>query len=481
MKKRITFCVATFLLFMTAGFTACGLTPESTDEPKQDNPTGLEFVEVDGGYAVAGIGTCEDYDVKIPETYNGKDVVAVAENAFAFVDGVTKITVPASVKTIETKAFSACTHLATVTLENGVTTIGNEAFSLCSALETVTLGETVETIGDKAFYTCERLKELTVPDSVKRIGMQAFYQNTRLQTLTLGTGLEYIGESAFAYCDKLPSVEIPDGAPAQICDQAFFECRGLRSIYIGDAAMNIGVEAFDMCTKADFLTIGDSVNTIGEKAFEACRNLIKVTLGESVREIGNGAFYNCYKLVEVYNRSQLVLEKNSTNGRIGYHPLNIYAQEGGSKVTIDENGCILYVDGTDVKLMGHTTNRVIELVVPDSVTEIPKMAFYNNTYISSVIAGENLKKIGAQAFHFAYNVRTASCVGVESIESQAFSHCNKMIKITLGKNLQTVQENAFEECEVLSYIDYTGLNDNWLLIDIESGNDRLKNATRNYI
>lgn len=476
MRISVKLCLAALLLSAAAGFAACEPASEEVE-----NPTGLEFVEVEGGYAVAGIGTCEDYDVKIPETYNGKAVVSVAENAFSLVDGVTRITVPASVKTIETKAFASCTHLTTVTIESGVTTIGNEAFSLCAALETVDLGETVETIGEKAFYTCERLKEVAIPDSVKRIETQAFYKNTRMQSLELGAGLEYIGDSAFAYCDKLPSIEIPDGAPAAIGDQAFFECRGVRSIYVGDAAVSIGVEAFDVCTKADFLTIGDSVTTIGEKAFESCRNIVSVTLGRSVQTIGNGAFWNCYKLVEVYNRSALVLDRSTANGRLGYHPLNVYTQEGGAKVSVDENGCILYTDGADVKLMGHTTTKVIELIVPETVTEIPKMAFYNNTYISSVTAGENLKRIGSQAFHFAYNLRSMTCAGVVVIETQAFAYCNKMLKITLGKNLQTVQENAFEECEILTYVDYTGSNDDWLLIDIASGNDRLQGATRNHI
>ena len=466
-KLLIAFCLCSLL-----GFSACSF----TDFPfgGQTTPTeSLEFVDRGDSYAVAGLGTYTDYRVEIPETHNGKPVTAIAKSAFEKVFGVTQVVVPSSVTVIEDKAFSACTHLEKITL-SGVKTIGEEAFAYCNALEEIALGEKLEVIENKAFYTCERLPEITFPNSLAEIGDEAFFGNSRLSQVTFGTGLAYLGASAFEDCQKILEVVIPDGAPTFIGDKAFFNCRGMRSLELGDSVTQIGVESFDSCLNLTFATIGDGVIRIGEKAFETARSLVSLTLGKSVGFIGRGAFYNCYKLVDVYNRSNFELVGDSAvDGRLGYHVLNEYKQEGGSKISVTDDGCILYTDGDSVRLMGHTTTKSIALVVPDEVTEIHMMAFYNNTFISSIAAGENLKKIGNQAFNFAYNLRSATLMGVENIENQAFSYCNKMVKITLGNTLKQVKENAFSTCSVLAVVEFSGTNEEWSEIDFTTGNEAI--------
>jgi hypothetical protein len=438
-KKLLTACCGVFLLL---GFASC-----SEVEPKKS----LEFSDCGDFYAVAGIGSCEDFLVEIPSEYNGKPVTTIAKSAFEQVFGVTQITVPASVTVVEDKAFFACTHLEKIIFE-GVVTIGKEAFAYCNSLEEIDFGESLEEIDDKAFYSCERLPEVTFPNSLAEIGDQAFFGNSRLSVVDFGTGLEYLGVSAFEDCQKITEIVIPDGAPTIVCDKAFYNCRGMRSLDLGDGVRQIGVEAFDYCLNLTFAVIGDSVTRIGEKAFESARSLVSVTLGKAVGFIGRAAFYNCYKLVECYNRSDFELVGvSSEDGRLGYHVLNEYKQEGGSKISV-EDGYILYKDGVSVRLLGHTTTKSMTLTVPNEVTEIQMMAFYNNTYISAIVAGENLKKIGEQAFNYAYNLRSASFAGVESVGKRAFGSCNKMVKISFGNSLKIVKENAFEACKVLKVV-----------------------------
>ena len=58
---------------------------------------------------------------------------------FAFRDcsGLTSVTIPNSVKSIENGAFEGCDGLTSVTIGNSVTSIGNGAFSDCSGLKDV--------------------------------------------------------------------------------------------------------------------------------------------------------------------------------------------------------------------------------------------------------------------------------------------------------------------------------------------------------
>ena len=70
---------------------------------------------------------------------------------------LTSITIPNSVTSIGSKAFSYCTGLTSVTIGNSVTSIGHIAFSHCSGLTSITIPNSVTSIGERAFYDCSGL------------------------------------------------------------------------------------------------------------------------------------------------------------------------------------------------------------------------------------------------------------------------------------------------------------------------------------
>jgi hypothetical protein len=66
-------------------------------------------------------------------------------------------TIPDSVTSIGSSAFTYCSGLTSVTIGNSVTSIGNEAFAYCSGLTSVTIGNGVTSIGYGAFNSCTSL------------------------------------------------------------------------------------------------------------------------------------------------------------------------------------------------------------------------------------------------------------------------------------------------------------------------------------
>ena len=156
---------------------------------------------------------------------------------------LTKIVIPSSVKSIETKAFSYCSRLTDVTIGNGVTSIGNGAFYGCSRLTSVnitdlatwcnisfddssanplfyaynfylngkkvtelTIPNNVTSINGYAFYYCTRLKAVTIPNNVTSIGDWAFDSCTSLMNVTIGNNVMSIGKRAFGFCSQLKSL-----------------------------------------------------------------------------------------------------------------------------------------------------------------------------------------------------------------------------------------------------------------------------------
>ncbi len=110
--------------------------------------TGLEFTlnAAGDGYLV-GIGTCTGTDVVIPDTYNGKPVVAIAFEGFKGCTTIKSVTVTGTATTVSGYAFSGCTSLETVTLPKSVLTVGDGAFSGCTSLKTVTCADFTQTTG----------------------------------------------------------------------------------------------------------------------------------------------------------------------------------------------------------------------------------------------------------------------------------------------------------------------------------------------
>ena len=147
--------------------TVCGLIKGSY---------GILYATEDGeNYFVKSIGRCTDENIVISNKCNGKDVVAICDDAFKNNKNIKSVKIPSTIKTIGKKAFYECSNLSEVKFQGGV----------------------VE-IDEYAFYNCA-IEELLLPISLEKIGAYAFSKNN-LTTLKLGSKLNEIGQYAFMDC-----------------------------------------------------------------------------------------------------------------------------------------------------------------------------------------------------------------------------------------------------------------------------------------
>ena len=87
------------------------------------------------------------------------------------------VTIPNTVTSIETMAFTGCEDLQSVEIPNSVTEIGGWAFSGCAGLESISIPNSVTSIGDAAFRRCLGLTEITIPKSVVNMGSDVFAEH----------------------------------------------------------------------------------------------------------------------------------------------------------------------------------------------------------------------------------------------------------------------------------------------------------------
>lgn len=112
--------------------------------------------------------------VKIKGKFYGVAVVAIGNEAFAYCNNLTSVTLPASIRHIGDKSFYCATSLTSISLPDSMRYIGKDAFCDCTALEEVQVNDGLMHISDRAFCGCKNLKRINLPGSVSYIGEDSF-------------------------------------------------------------------------------------------------------------------------------------------------------------------------------------------------------------------------------------------------------------------------------------------------------------------
>ena len=266
----------------------------------------------------------------------------------------------------------------------------------------------------------------------------------------------------------------------------------IKSVIIEHGVTTIGNCAFEDCFSLTSVTVPDSVISIGSCAFSYCENLTSVTIPGSVATIGVSAFDGCLNLTGVYI-SDIAAWCNILFGDDVSNPL-FYAQK-------------LYLNN----------ELVTELIIPEGVVQINKLAFNNCVSLESVTIPETLETIGSSAFNGCLNLTgvyitniTAWCNinfvvytanpltyaknlylnnvlvtdliipdGVTTILKNAFSGSNVQ-SITLPEKITAIGARAFYGCTVLKNVYFGGSENQWKNINVSADNNCLLNATIHY-
>ncbi|MDE6368221.1 MAG: leucine-rich repeat domain-containing protein, partial [Muribaculaceae bacterium] len=118
-----------------------------------------------------------------------------------------EFTIPNSVETIGSEAFSGCSSLTSLTVADGETALAFEKDALKDApIETLYMGRDWSYAESAAIST--GLKSVTIGNQVKTIPNYAFSDCSGLTSVEIGNSVETINSSAFNGCSSLTSVEI---------------------------------------------------------------------------------------------------------------------------------------------------------------------------------------------------------------------------------------------------------------------------------
>lgn len=306
-------------------------------------------------------------DVVIPSTLGGYSMTTIGFSAFYGCNGLTSVTIPSCVKSIDTQAFYGCSGLTSVKIPSGVTNIGRYAFYDCSGLTNVEIPNGVTSIGNAVFGGCSGLTSIAVAAG------NALYSSVN--------GLLLSKDGATLFCGINGDVTIPDGVTSIVFD-AFIGCSSLTSVKIPNSVTNIGAHAFYGCSALTSIMIPDGVTSIVSDAFNGCSSLTSVKIPNSVADIGRYAFYGCSALTNVVIPNSVTnIGQYAFQGCIGLTSVTI----SDSVTTIDESAF-------------RYCSALKRVTIPDSVKSIGAWAFDGCNLLQSVTIGNGVTSIGYEAF-----------------------------------------------------------------------------------
>ena len=352
-------------------------------------------VSVDGTYAeVVGYGGSAT-KIIIADTYENLPVKNIYEGVFNN-HSIVSVVIPDSVTTISNSAFYNCDSLRTVVLGAGVEIIEDSAFYDCDALLNIVIPDATNSIDAFSFYGCSSLEDVKMGSGVTYIGERAFYNCDSLVSVELGSSLESIASEAFEDCDALTDIVIPDSVTT-IGNDAFYSCYRLASVHIGSGVKTIASNAFRECDSLTDVIIPDSVESIGNYAFQGCAGLRSVVIGSGVKTIGSSAFSGCSSLSGVTFKSGA---SEIASGAFSSCNSALYTTyEFGKYVGNADNPYAVLIEISNKNLRTYNINentmaiaygvfsgceRLVEILIPDSVQGISSSAFTSCPNLSAI-------------------------------------------------------------------------------------------------
>lgn len=182
-----------------------------------------------------------------PTTIGALTVKGLGDGAIANQRGITGVSIPATYEWIGDGTFSNCTSLASVTLENGLRTIGRYPFNGTNVGK-ISIPASVSSIDGNVLYGCGPAATVSVSSDSQHFSLSddgTLYDKsfttlyavpTATKTLTVPSATTSIADDAFAGCVVLDNVKFLGNAPAA-ADDIFADTPATMKITVLDGSL----------------------------------------------------------------------------------------------------------------------------------------------------------------------------------------------------------------------------------------------------
>lgn len=439
-----------------------------------------KYTDEDESYII--ITNCVDSpeSVVIPSEIDGTPVISIGDYAFTSNKNLISVTIPDSVKYIESNAFSYCTNLTDITFPEELYNIGGDAFFETAWLKNKQAENPLVTVNNLLIDGTTCKGKVTIPNTVTDICTGAFYDCTELTDIIIPETVTFISYSAFEGCTGLTEITLPDSIYS-IYGETFYRCTNLETINIPESVGFINGRAFedtpwlenkraenplvivnniliDGKTCEGDVEIPEYVDSIGDYAFAGNRDITSVTIPENIYDLGWDSLLCCSNLKEVtilnpnayiaYTGLSNFTEQDDITWEDVYYYEGIirgyenstaqqYAEENG--ITFESLGESPYYPGSDDLVYNGLYYRLFK----DGIRITGFDDSSETVDIPDEIEGIPVREIDYYAFARKDITSVTIPDSIINIGAYAFAYCENLIDINIPDGLEYVGESAF--------------------------------------
>ena len=434
--------------------------------------------------------------------FTGDDVTNVYNYLLDGCTGITTISLPESLVTINGYAFRNCSSLPEITLPSALSSIGSHAFDGCSSIERLTINNSdkaltlgtdnsmffdspikslyvgrnlsytvnsytyphehapfyeqkeltelqfseegnITNIAAYFLYEAEKLPTLVLPEGITQINNYAFYKNSALTTVSLPTTLNKIGDYVFSNNSSIPSLTLPDNVTS-VGQSAFRNCSAMESIHLSEKLSSLNQYVLAGCTSLKSIIIPPSVTEMRIGVFNDDISLTDVTIGDSetALTIGIGkqgkGMFYSNPLENVYIGRNLRYTADADNGFSPFKDLSTI-----QAVTFSQAGTVTQI----LPYLLNGCSSVKNFLLPESLTFIGGYAFANMGSLENCIVPNNVTTLGEGAFK---NDSLLASVVLSNrlpiLNKELFSNCVVLDNLSIPASVTEIKNNAFTNC-----------------------------------
>ena len=242
---------------------------------------------------------------------------------------------------------------------------------------------------------------------------------------------------------------------------------GVAALFIpetidGHTVTAIGNRAFKGNLRLAAVTIPDTVTEIGQDAFSGCTGLTSIKLPKNLKTLERDAFRGCTGLTSV------LIPKTVENTHYYYDGIyspfrgcnNLQEVKFEDGMTRIPNSILCFCAAklnivipdsvTEIGEAAFLNSGIVAVTIPDTVTEIEEDAFRGCTGLTDIKLPDSVVNIGTKIFANCTSLTDVTLPNAwELIPASTFEGCTALEKLVLPESVKNIRDSAFKNCTAL--------------------------------